>query len=77
MSDIDILNLKNDLIKLRNDLEADIDYINKTTLKDDFGSLDMKSDPMQTKSYSRGKTIGLVIGRDRINNILNSIEGKI
>lgn len=61
---------KMQLTELRDSLNDEIIEINSTTLKDDIGVLDVVNDPMQTKSFARGKSIGLIIARDRINKIL-------
>ena len=56
------------LCTVRDGLNAEIIKINATTLKDDFGSLD--GDLMQLKSFARGRSIGLIIARDRIEEAL-------
>ena len=58
------------LCTVRDGLNDEIIKINSTTLKDDFGSLDVLSDPMQLKSFARGRSIGLIIARDRIEKAL-------
>lgn len=59
------------LKEYRDSLESEILEIQDGPLKDDIGSLDIHSDPMQTKSFSRGRVVGLIIARDRINKIIN------
>jgi len=59
------------LKELRDSLNNEIIKINSTTLKDDVGKLDVHTDPMQLKSFARGKSIGLIISRDRINKIID------
>lgn len=58
------------LCTVRDGLNDEIIKINTTTLKNDFGRLDVQSDPMQLKSFARGKSIGLIIARDRIEKAL-------
>lgn len=58
------------LCAVRDGLNEEIIKINKTTLKDDCGSLDITKDPMQTKSFARGKSLGLIIARDRLEKVL-------
>ena len=55
---------------VRDGLNDEIIKINSTTLKNDFGRLDVQADPMQLKSFARGRSIGLIIARDRIENAL-------
>lgn len=58
------------LCAVRDGLNEEIIKINKTTLKDDYGSLDITKDPMQIKSFARGRSLGLIIARDRIEKVL-------
>ena len=58
------------LCTVRDGLNNDIVKINRTTLKDDFGRLDMQADPMQLKSFARGRSMGLITARDRIEKAL-------
>ena len=58
------------LCTVRDGLNDEIIKINTTTLKNDFGELDVKTDPMQIKSFARGRSIGLIIARDRIDKAL-------
>lgn len=58
------------LCTVRDGLNDEIIKINSTTLKDDFGRLDVQADPMQLKSFARGRSIGLIIARDRIEKAL-------
>lgn len=58
------------LCTVRDGLNDEIIKINSTTLKDDFGRLDVQEDPMQLKSFARGRIIGLIIARDRIEKAL-------
>jgi hypothetical protein len=55
---------------IRDGLNDEIIKINSITLKDDFGRLDVQADPMQLKSFARGRSIGLIIARDRIEKAL-------
>jgi hypothetical protein len=57
---------------LSKSLSDEVIKINNGILKGDTGLLDMKTDPMQTKSFSRGKTVGLVIARDRADKIIQN-----
>ncbi len=41
----------------------------RETLKGDLGILDTKTDPMQTKSFQRGKLAGLVIALDIVKEL--------
>jgi len=58
------------LCAVRDSLNDEVRNIYETTLKNDIGSLDVLTDPMQTKSFARGKSIGLIIARDRLNKAL-------
>lgn len=58
------------LCAVRDSLNDEVRNIYETTLKNDMGSLDVLTDPMQTKSFARGKSIGLIIARDRLNKAL-------
>jgi len=58
------------LCTLRDGLNDEIIKINSTTLKNDFGTLDVQADPMQLKSFARGFNLGLIIARDRIEKAL-------
>lgn len=66
--------LYNALCDLSKSLSDEVIKINTGILKGDTGILDMKTDPMQTKSFSRGRTVGLVISRDRIDNIIQKVD---
>jgi hypothetical protein len=59
------------LNKISDSLNDEISKINTTILKDDSSKLDTKSDSMQIKSFSRGKSLGLIIARDRLNELLS------
>lgn len=71
---LDTVNHKDELVSELNSFSKGLDdaiiEINTGILKDDIGSLDVVTDPMQTKSFSRGRVIGLVIARDRIQKLL-------
>lgn len=58
------------LCAVRDGLNEEIIKINTTTLKNDYGSLDVHTDPMQKKSFARGRSIGLIIARDRLEKVL-------
>lgn len=45
--------------------------IRSTTLKNDMGQLDMIRDPMQTKSFSRGRSFEKVTIINQLINIIN------
>jgi hypothetical protein len=66
------------LEKIKNALNSEIiecnNYLEK---RNDFGQTHRPDDPLELISYTRGKSIGLIIGRDKINNLLNSNEVKI
>jgi hypothetical protein len=45
--------------------------IRSTTLKNDMGELDIINDPMQTKSFSRGRSFELVTSINQLIEIIN------
>ena len=56
--------------KVIEELNNEIDNCNIFLRKNhDFGATHREDDPFETISFTRGKSIGLVIGRDKIKNI--------
>ena len=63
--------LTKQLIELRDDLNKEIILCNAYLRKrGDVGKLGRKDDPLETISYTRGQSIGLIIARDKINKLL-------
>jgi hypothetical protein len=61
-----------DIKSIRDYLNAEITECNTYLEKrNDSGQVQRPDDPFEFISYTRGKSIGLILGRDKINNILN------
>ena len=74
---MDITTNINELIKLRNELNKQIVECNAYLRKrGDMGQTHRPDDIMETISFTRGKSIGLIIARDRINKIIKETQNK-
>ena len=70
MNDIK-LNLEAILADLNTQIIECNEYLQKQS---DTGQVQRKDDPLETISYTRGKSIGLIIARDKIKSILQEIN---
>lgn len=68
MEDID--ELIESMQTVRDSLNDELIKLYNGALKNDVGILNMKNDPLQIMSFSRGKSIGLIIARDRITTAI-------
>lgn len=69
--------MRSDLIALRDNLNEKIIECNEyTRSRRDFGATHRPDDTMETISFTRGKSVGLVIARDRINKLLEEYPCK-
>ena len=67
--------MKVDLKKNRDDLERELRECNKyLNERNDMGQTHRSDDPHETLSFTRGKSIGLVIAIDRINKVLEDYK---
>lgn len=66
---------------IKKELEEIRDFLNKELIdanlylkkRGDIGQTHREDDPMETISFTRGKTVGFVMGRDRINLLLKKM----
>ena len=72
-------NSVNKLIEVLESIKSIRNYLNTEIIecntylekRNDMGQVRRPDDPFEFISYTRGKSIGLILGRDKINNILN------
>jgi len=65
--------MKEQLIELRDALnEKIIECNNYTRSRNDLGQTHRPDDLCETISFTRGKSVGLIIARDRVNTLLEN-----
>jgi len=69
--------IKNRLVGLRDAYNKEIkecnNFLNK---KGDVGQTHRADDPYEIISYIRGKSIGLIIARDKLNKLISELEAE-
>ena len=74
LSDEQRLALSSLLIFIKDDLNKEIiECNNYTRSRNDFGKTHRVDDPYETISYTRGKSVGYIESRDKINKVVSLI----